>query len=159
MAKPTGRQIAAARTILGISQADLAARASVSVPTIKRMEASAGIATGMANNVAAVCRALEAAGVVFIAENGGGAGVRLRKGSVETMTLSDDEMSLLKSAPDELTELRLKDDLQFRVRRLEAMKLVKTELRPIQPNPNGTANMTAFMWRITPTGRKAVGRG
>lgn len=77
MDKPTGRQIAAARAILGLSQSDLAARASVSVPTIKRMEASAGVATGMSNNVGAVCRALEAAGVEFIAENGGGAGVRL----------------------------------------------------------------------------------
>ena len=30
--------------------------------------------------MAVVCRALEAAGVEFIPENGGGAGVRLRKG-------------------------------------------------------------------------------
>jgi hypothetical protein len=33
----------------------------------------------MPANAAAVQRALEAAGVEFIAENGGGAGVRLRK--------------------------------------------------------------------------------
>lgn len=33
----------------------------------------------MANNVAAVVSALEAAGVEFIQENGGGAGVRLKK--------------------------------------------------------------------------------
>ncbi len=32
------------------------------------------------NNLAAIRTALEAAGVEFIAENGGGAGVRLRKG-------------------------------------------------------------------------------
>jgi hypothetical protein len=32
-----------------------------------------------ANNVAAIRAALESAGVEFIAENGGGAGVRLRK--------------------------------------------------------------------------------
>ncbi|RIK94502.1 MAG: transcriptional regulator, partial [Proteobacteria bacterium] len=31
------------------------------------------------NNMAAIKTALEAAGVIFIAENGGGAGVRLRK--------------------------------------------------------------------------------
>jgi hypothetical protein len=44
----------------------------------QRMEASDGAASGLANNIAAVRRALEAAGVEFIAENGGGAGVRLR---------------------------------------------------------------------------------
>jgi len=43
------------------------------------MEASKGPATGMANNVDAVRRALEEAGVDLISENGGRAGVRLRK--------------------------------------------------------------------------------
>ena len=33
-------------------------------------------------NLAAIRAALHAAGVVFIAENGGGAGVRLRKGAI-----------------------------------------------------------------------------
>jgi transcriptional regulator with XRE-family HTH domain len=75
----TGRQIAAARTMLGITQPDLAARSSISVPTLKRMEGSEGPASGMANNIAAVRAALEAAGIEFIAENGGGTGVRLRK--------------------------------------------------------------------------------
>ena len=75
----TGRQIAAARTLVGMTQADLAVRANVSTPTLKRMEASAGAAVGLKNNVEAVRRALEGAGVEFIAENGGGAGVRLRK--------------------------------------------------------------------------------
>lgn len=79
MVKPTGRQIAAARTLLGLTQPQLADRSNVSVPTVKRMEGSDGPAAGMANNVDAVCRALEAAGVEFIPENGGGAGVRLRK--------------------------------------------------------------------------------
>jgi len=76
----TGRQIAAARAIVGLSQAEVAARANISVPTLKRMEASEGPAAGLANNVAAVMRALEAAGVIFVAENGEGPGVRLRKG-------------------------------------------------------------------------------
>lgn len=76
----TGRQIAAARALLGIGQSELAAQSAISVPTLKRMEASPGPAVGMANNVAAVQRALETAGVEFIPENGGGAGVRMKKG-------------------------------------------------------------------------------
>jgi len=42
------------------------------------MEASEGAATGLANNVAAVRAALEAAGILFIDQNGNGPGVRLR---------------------------------------------------------------------------------
>ncbi len=62
-----------------MGQAELAAAASISVPTLKRMEASTGAAAGMANNVRAVVGALEAAGIEFIPENGGGAGLRMRK--------------------------------------------------------------------------------
>jgi hypothetical protein len=65
-----------------MTQPELAGKANISVPTLKRMEASAGQASGIANNVAAVRAALEAAGVEFIPENGSGAGVRLRKSSV-----------------------------------------------------------------------------
>jgi hypothetical protein len=77
----TGRQIAAARSLLAMSQSELAAKASISVPTLKRMEASIGLASGMTNNVAAVTTALEVAGVIFLAENGEGPGVRLKKAS------------------------------------------------------------------------------
>ena len=73
----TGRQIAAARALVGLSQADVAAKANISVPTLKRMEASEGPASGLANNVAAVMRALEEAGIEFL--NHGQPGVRLRK--------------------------------------------------------------------------------
>lgn len=73
----TGRQIAAARTLLGIVQSELARSASISVPTLKRMEASDGAASGMANNVRAVISALEAAGIEFT--NGGEPGVKLRR--------------------------------------------------------------------------------
>ncbi len=75
----TGRQIAAALGLARMSQADLAKAANISVPTIGRMIASEGVASGMANNVAAVRAALESAGVIFVDENGGGAGVRLKK--------------------------------------------------------------------------------
>lgn len=75
----TGRQIAAARTLIGMGQAELAALAAISVPTLKRMEARKGAAPGMANNVAAVISALQAAGLEFISENGGGVGIRFRE--------------------------------------------------------------------------------
>lgn len=77
----TGSQIAAARALIRMSQADLAAAAGVSVPTLGRMETSEGPASGLRNNVLAVKRTLEAAGVVFMAEGeliAGGAGVRLK---------------------------------------------------------------------------------
>lgn len=74
----TGRQIAAARTLIGITQKELADASSISIPTLKRMEASDGEAAGMKNNVSAVVQALIDMGVVFIPENGGGYGVRLR---------------------------------------------------------------------------------
>lgn len=76
---PTGRQIAAARTLIGLTQPELATAARISVPTLKRMEASDGPASGMPNNVAAVVAALEAAGALFIDQNGNGPGVRLRE--------------------------------------------------------------------------------
>lgn len=71
----SGRQIAAARALLGMGQSDLADQAAISVPTLRRMEASEGPATGLTNNVRAVVAALQSAGIEFLAENG----VRLRK--------------------------------------------------------------------------------
>nr|WP_276556773.1 transcriptional regulator [Rhodoblastus acidophilus] len=62
-----------------MEQAELAKAANISVPTLRRMEASPGAALGMANNVAAVRSALETAGAIFIAGNGEGPGVRLKK--------------------------------------------------------------------------------
>lgn len=74
----SGRQIAAARALIGMSQATLAEGANISVPTLKRMEGSKGDASGLTNNVAAVRTALETAGVLFIDQNGNGPGVRMR---------------------------------------------------------------------------------
>jgi predicted transcriptional regulator len=73
------RQIKAARALLGWSQDDLAKKAGISVPTIKRLEAAEGDIGGRAETGAALVAALEKAGVEFIAENGGGAGVRMKK--------------------------------------------------------------------------------
>jgi transcriptional regulator with XRE-family HTH domain len=72
------RQVKAARALLSWSQADLAAASGVSEPTIKRLEASDGEIGGRAATADSIRAALEAAGVEFIPENGGGAGVRLR---------------------------------------------------------------------------------
>lgn len=62
-----------------IEQGDLAARAGVSVDTIKRLERIVGPVSANTMTMDAIQRALEAAGVEFIPENGSGAGVRLRK--------------------------------------------------------------------------------
>lgn len=65
-----------------LSQAELASAASVNVNTIRAMEArsTTTLVSGL-DVILKVQRALETAGVEFIAENGGGPGVRLRKGS------------------------------------------------------------------------------
>lgn len=68
----------AARALTGLSQPEVAAAAGVSVPTLKRAEAGGPIKVAD-ETVQAIARALEKAGVEFIPENGGGAGVRLRK--------------------------------------------------------------------------------
>jgi hypothetical protein len=49
------------------------------IPTIKRLEANDGPLGGRSGTGGKIRTALERAGVEFIDENGGGAGVRLRK--------------------------------------------------------------------------------
>lgn len=72
-------QIRAARALVAMSQIALGEAAGLSSMTIKRAERSSGAAVSR-DTIAAIREALEKAGVQFIAENGGGAGVRLRKG-------------------------------------------------------------------------------
>jgi transcriptional regulator with XRE-family HTH domain len=72
-------QIRAARSLIRWSAEDLARESSLSVATIRRAELADGATSMTAANNLAVRRALEAAGVEFIDENGGGPGVRLRK--------------------------------------------------------------------------------
>lgn len=74
----SGFQIRAARALIEWSQEDLANAVGLSRQTVKRMETK-GPGASSAANVEAVQSALESAGIVFIPENGGGAGVRLRK--------------------------------------------------------------------------------
>jgi transcriptional regulator with XRE-family HTH domain len=73
------RQIKAARALLDWSQQELATAAGVSIPTIKRLEAQDGLLGGRSETGKKIRFALEAAGVEFIDENGGGLGARLRK--------------------------------------------------------------------------------
>jgi hypothetical protein len=75
----TSAQIRAARSLIRWSAEDLAGRSSLSVATIRRAELTDNETSMTAANDLAVRRALEAAGVDFIDENGGGPGVRLRK--------------------------------------------------------------------------------
>jgi transcriptional regulator with XRE-family HTH domain len=77
----TSAQIRAARSLIRWSAEDLARQSSLSVATIRRAELTEDETSMTAANDLAVRRALEAAGVEFIDENSGGAGVRLRKPS------------------------------------------------------------------------------
>jgi predicted transcriptional regulator len=70
-------QCRAARALLDWSQQDLAESAAVGVVTVRQLEAGTHEPRRATLNV--IRRALETAGVEFIDENGGGAGVRLRK--------------------------------------------------------------------------------
>jgi DNA-binding Xre family transcriptional regulator len=65
-----------ARAAIGWGVRDLATAAQVATDTIARLERGETIKL---RTIAAIRAALEAAGVEFIPENGGGAGVRLRK--------------------------------------------------------------------------------
>ena len=73
------RQLKAARALIGWSQEELASAAGVSIPTIKRLEAREGELAGRQSTADKIHYALEAAGIEFIDENGGGPGVRLQK--------------------------------------------------------------------------------
>jgi len=75
----TSEQLRAARAILRLEQKALSDASKVSLATIKRLEGTRGELVANKPTLAALQRALENAGVVFIAENGGGPGVRLRE--------------------------------------------------------------------------------
>jgi hypothetical protein len=77
MLNVTPAQGRAARALLDWSQPDLAAAAALGLSTVVDFERSRRAVPD--KTIAAIRTALEAAGVEFIAENGGGAGVRLKK--------------------------------------------------------------------------------
>ena len=74
----TGRQMRMARAAIRWTAEKLAKEAQVSWSTIQRMETSDDVPPAFAQNLDAVQQALEAAGIEFIEQNGGGPGVRLR---------------------------------------------------------------------------------
>ncbi|WP_430642600.1 helix-turn-helix domain-containing protein [Bradyrhizobium paxllaeri] len=65
-----------ARAAVGLGVRELAAAAKVSIDTVTRFERGDELKE---RTIEALQRALEAAGVQFIDENGGGPGVRIRK--------------------------------------------------------------------------------
>ena len=73
----TGGQIRAARALLDLSAQDLADITKLSRGTIQRAELESAQVTRV--NVERIVEVLEARGVIFIASNGEGPGVRIRK--------------------------------------------------------------------------------
>jgi len=73
----TAAQCRAARGLLQWTRDDLSKQAGVGLSTITSFELEQR--RPIRANLAAILSALESAGVEFIPENGGGAGVRLRK--------------------------------------------------------------------------------
>src|SRR2546430_8639660 len=75
----TSAQLRAGRALIRWSAEDLARASAVGLTTIRRAELTDSETSMTAANDIAVRRALEAAGVEFIDENGGGAGDGRRK--------------------------------------------------------------------------------
>jgi transcriptional regulator with XRE-family HTH domain len=73
----TSAQCRAARGLLDWTQQELADRAGLGIVTVRQFEA--GLNEPRRATLEVIRRALEAAGVEFIDENGGGPGLRLRK--------------------------------------------------------------------------------
>lgn len=81
----SGRQIAAARLLTGVSRAVLATAAGIPLADLKRLEASGSVIFPGEMKAAAIRRALESFGVIFLFEEQGiGAGVRLKFTRLDT---------------------------------------------------------------------------
>lgn len=78
----TAAQLRAARALLGLSQRALSDASGVSVPTIRRMEASRGTVRANVDTLVKIISALNTAGIELIdegaASSDGGRGVRLK---------------------------------------------------------------------------------
>ena len=92
----TSEQVRAARALLRWEPQDLADAAKLPASTVARLEATPGPLAAEPNLIETLRAAFEAGGVVFIDDNGGGAGVRLKKPDgvsipVEELNASNDE--------------------------------------------------------------------
>jgi transcriptional regulator with XRE-family HTH domain len=72
-----GKQLRAARVLLGWSQIELANRSKVAIGTIRRMESFEGEIVSYTSTLSKVTRAMEKAGIAFLDD--GEPGVRLRR--------------------------------------------------------------------------------
>nr|WP_306028967.1 helix-turn-helix transcriptional regulator [Stappia sp. MMSF_3263] len=75
-------QLRAARALIGWTREDLASASGVTVRTLARIEGAQTIPRQ--TTLEALSSALEAAGIEFISENGGGPGVRLTSSPVRS---------------------------------------------------------------------------
>jgi transcriptional regulator with XRE-family HTH domain len=73
----TGRQLRAARALLGWEQIELATRSHIAIGTIRRMESFSGEVGSRTLTLSQVIAALEKAGIQFL--NDDAPGVRLRQ--------------------------------------------------------------------------------
>ena len=83
-------QLRAARALLNWTVRDLADRAGVDRDTVARAETDA---TAPGPAVPKLVKALEAAGVEFIAENGDGPGVRLRRPRTGPQSITTEDLN------------------------------------------------------------------
>ena len=75
----TSSQIKAARSLLGWTARDLAAKADIGFSTLIRLEATDGVPSSHVKTLEAIINALETAGIEFIGTPDDGPGVRLHK--------------------------------------------------------------------------------
>jgi transcriptional regulator with XRE-family HTH domain len=87
----TPAQSRAGRALLDWSQISLAKASNLGESTIKNFEAGRSVPT--INNLAAIRVALEAAGVIFVDENGEGPGVRLKKRAVSPAAILVEDLN------------------------------------------------------------------
>ena len=83
-------QIRMARAAVGWGVRELAEKAGVTASTVTRIENGSD---ARQSTIAAIRAAFEAAGVVFIADNGGGPGVRLGKPVPEPDSIRPDQLN------------------------------------------------------------------